>query len=104
MPVFLPDGEHFLYVASSLDEARTRACTWPRSPIPSADACSRINRARIFVPNGPGSNQGQLLFVREQALMAAAFDAASRQLSGEPVNGGQTGVVHQRATTDRRFR
>ena len=39
----------------------------------------------VFVPNGPGSNQGRLLFVREQTLMAQAFDAASLQLSGEPV-------------------
>ena len=39
----------------------------------------------VFVPNGPGSNQGWLLFVREQTLMAQAFDAASLQLSGDPV-------------------
>jgi len=39
----------------------------------------------IFVPNGPGVDQGHLLFVRQHTLMAMAFDADTRQLSGEPV-------------------
>ena len=50
--------------------------------IQMAAACWRIDLSAAFVPNGPGSNQGWLLFVREQTLMAQAFDAASLQLSG----------------------
>ena len=84
IPVFLPDGEHFLYVASSLDEAR-RGVFVASLGDPIGRRLLADQSSAIFVPNGPGANQGHLLFVREQALMAAAFDAASRQLSGEPV-------------------
>jgi Tol biopolymer transport system component len=84
IPVFLPDGEHFLYVASSLDEAR-RGVFVASLGDPIGRRLLADQSSAIFVPNGPGANQGHLLFVREQALMAAAFDASSRQLSGEPV-------------------
>jgi Tol biopolymer transport system component len=84
MPVFLPDGEHFLYVASSLDEAR-RGVFVASLGDPIGRRLLADQSSAIFVPNELGSNQGHLLFVREQALMATAFDAASQQLSGEPV-------------------
>jgi eukaryotic-like serine/threonine-protein kinase len=38
----------------------------------------------IFVPDGLASSRGRLLFVREAALMAQAFDSATLQLTGEP--------------------
>jgi serine/threonine protein kinase/Tol biopolymer transport system component len=83
-PVFLPDGEHFLYVVNSGDEDRrglyVAALEEPQGRRLLADQSSGI-----FAPNAPGSNHGHLLFVREQALMAVPFDAESQHLSGDPV-------------------
>jgi serine/threonine protein kinase len=84
VPVFLPDGEHFLYLVETPDDARrglyAASVAEPRGRRLLSDPSSAV-----FVPNGPGTNQGRLLFVREQALMAQAFDATSLQLSGDPV-------------------
>jgi Tol biopolymer transport system component len=83
-PVFLPDGEHFLYgqrgdtdavnglfVASLSDPTGTRV-------LPDSSTA-------IFAPDAPGAFRGRLLFVREQKLMAQPFDTNSRQLSGDPI-------------------
>ena len=82
--MFLPDGEHFLYVVSAADEAR-RGLFVASLGDPIGRRLLADQSSGMFVPNGPASNQGHLLFVREQTLMAEAFDAASLQLSGEPV-------------------
>ena len=58
---------------------------WPRSAMPNGRRLLADRSSAVFVPNGPGSSQGRLLFVREQTLMAQTFDATSLQLSGEPV-------------------
>jgi serine/threonine protein kinase len=84
MPVFLPDAQHFLYVVSALDEAR-RGLYVGSIGDPVGHRLLGDQSSGIFVPNGPGSELGHLLFVRQQTLMAVAFDAATRQLSGEPM-------------------
>jgi eukaryotic-like serine/threonine-protein kinase len=84
IPVFLPDGEHFLYVVRASEEAR-RGLYVASLADPIGRRLLPDQSSGLFVPNGPGSKQGHLLFVREQALMAAAFDTASLQLSDEPV-------------------
>src|SRR5262249_4346142 len=71
-PTFLPDGRHFLFVATpglrfgSLDSHETKLVLNEK-----ANA--------LFVP------PGYLLFVREGNLMAQAFDAKSGTLSGKAV-------------------
>ncbi len=77
-PEFLPDGHHFLYMASgqkpednvyrfaSLDSKETHAV---------ASAQTLVTFAR------PGS----LLFVRDKTLVAQPFDAKSGKTTGEPV-------------------
>jgi serine/threonine protein kinase/Tol biopolymer transport system component len=84
VPVFLPDGNHFLYVLETSDQARqglyAASLAEPNGHRLLADPSSAV-----FVPNEPESNQGRLLFVREQALMAQTFDARLLQLSGDPV-------------------
>jgi len=84
MPVFLPDGDHFLYVVNGTDEARRGLYV-----ASLGDASGRRLQAdpsgAVFVPNAPGSSDGRLLFVREQTLMARTFDTTSLELSGEPV-------------------
>jgi serine/threonine protein kinase len=83
IPVFFPDEDHFSYVLETTDEARqgmyVASLGEPNGRRLLADPSSAM-----FVPNGPGSNQGRLLFVREEKLMAQVFDAAALQLSGEP--------------------
>jgi Tol biopolymer transport system component/predicted Ser/Thr protein kinase len=80
-PVFLPDGRRFLYrlgaaiekagiYLGSLDDKESRRIL--------AD-----NSAVVFAPSQTERRAGHLLFVRENTLMAAPFDAASAQVSGD---------------------
>jgi eukaryotic-like serine/threonine-protein kinase len=84
IPVFLPDGDHFLYMLQTTDESRQGMYVASLDDTNGRRLLADISSA-MFVPNGHGSNQGRLLFVREQMLMAQAFDATSLQLSGDPV-------------------
>jgi Tol biopolymer transport system component len=83
MPVFLPDGEHFLYVVVSADDTR-RGLYVASTSDPDGQRLLGDQSSGIFAPNGPGQDQGHLLFLRDQTLMAVPFDARTRQLSGEP--------------------
>jgi len=80
-PYFLPDGRHFLYLASSgvgnraiysgsLD-ARPEAQS--RMPLVTTDY------AAVYVPAS-----GHLLFVRAETLLAQRFDPGRLELTGEP--------------------
>jgi serine/threonine protein kinase len=78
-PVFMPDGRHFLYLviggtpgiyAASLDGGEPHRIL--------AD-----NSGFAFAPPAPGSRIGNLLFIRENNLMAQPIDAVSAQLAGE---------------------
>ncbi len=93
-PRFLPDGRQYLFwlasrqgregvYVGSLDSAES---TWLLDSSTGAE----------FVPGAEGSQQGHLLFVREETLMAQPFDATRRRLTGEPFRvadpvGGLTG-------------
>jgi eukaryotic-like serine/threonine-protein kinase len=91
-PVFPPDGRHFLY-NSSLGTAETTGIY-----VSSLDG--KENRrvlpdvsSAVFAPpapsnTGPSNTEktgrvGHILFVRENTLMAAPFDAASAQIAGD---------------------
>jgi serine/threonine protein kinase len=72
-PYFLPDGRHFLFHqpetgiwAGSLDSPEVKQIVPDRSPC-------------IYAP------QGYLLFIRNDALVAQAFDAAKLTLTGEAI-------------------
>src|SRR5258708_38274384 len=86
-PDFLPDGRHFLFRrdpkgiwAGSLDSPETKQVLAEVTP---------------FVYAQPG----WLVFVRNDALVAQAFDAARSALSGEPI----PIITGQRNTTTLRF-
>ena len=74
-PWFLPDDEHFLYLAlgAGLNELRVGSLTandsWSLGPFESNALYA----------------QGHLLFVRGGKFMAQSFDTATRQLAGDPV-------------------
>ena len=73
-PSFLPDGEHFLYLAEAYGRSELRV-----GSVASTDTTSL----------GPYESHavyasGYLLFVRSGRLMAQPFDTDSRQLNGDP--------------------
>ena len=74
-PSFLPDGEHFLYLAEAYGRSELRV-----GSVASTDTTSL----------GPYESHavyasGYLLFVRSGRLMAQPFDTDSRQLKGDPL-------------------
>ncbi len=84
VPVFLPDGDHFLFAMIRTDETRQGLYVASLADPAGRRLLADMSSA-LFVPNTQGSNRGRLLFVREETLMAQAFDATSHQLSGDPV-------------------
>jgi serine/threonine protein kinase len=82
-PEFLPDGRHFLYVATALDERGRRPT--PVVYVASLDSPERTRLPQIH-SRAAYSPPGYLLFVQEGALMAQSFDATALALRGEPVS------------------
>lgn len=81
-PEFLPDGRHFLYMATRLEASGVRAT--PAVYVASLDAAGTTLVAQrhsrmVYMP------PGRLLFVEEGALLAQRFDVSTLQLVGEPV-------------------
>jgi serine/threonine protein kinase len=73
-PYFLPDGQHYLYMAAAGPDATTYVGTLgstERHPLPGIASDVK------YAPSG------HLIFVREGALMAQRFDAKRLELSGE---------------------
>jgi eukaryotic-like serine/threonine-protein kinase len=80
-PVFLPDGRRFLYLAggpaensgifvNSLDGTEKRRILADVSP-------------PMFAPSAQRDRTGQILFIRENTLMTARFDASSARIAGD---------------------
>ncbi len=78
-PEFLPDGQHFLYLASP------QGAENPKNAIFTASLDGKENRELLRVSSNAAYASGYLLFVRQRTLMAQALDPRRRQLSGEPV-------------------
>jgi serine/threonine protein kinase len=81
-PEFLPDGEHFLYLARQLAENKPSGVyAGSLSATPRKKLMDHLTEAQ-YAP-------GFLLFVRNNTLLARAFDAKSLSLKGEamPVAG-----------------
>jgi eukaryotic-like serine/threonine-protein kinase len=76
-PSFLPDGRHFLYFSRNMDQSKmgiyasTLDSAEPRFVMPAA-SCA------LYAP------PGYILFIRDDALIAQPFDAATLQLDGNP--------------------
>jgi len=81
-PEFLPDGRHFLYMATRLEATGLRAT--PALYVASLDAPEAtplIQRHSKMTYAPPG----YLLFVEEGSLLAQRFDTSKLTLVGEPV-------------------
>jgi eukaryotic-like serine/threonine-protein kinase len=81
-PAFLPDGRHFLYLATGGSPeyngiyAASLDGTENRRIVPD-------NSGFAFAPPSPRGRIGHLFFLRENNLMAQPLDAGSAQISGE---------------------
>ncbi|HYC92443.1 MAG TPA: protein kinase [Thermoanaerobaculia bacterium] len=78
-PRFLPDGQHFLFVASptGAENARTR--------IVAGNLSGTVHRPIASGTSQPLYYDGFLLTVRQGALIAQRFDADALQVRGDPV-------------------
>jgi Tol biopolymer transport system component/tRNA A-37 threonylcarbamoyl transferase component Bud32 len=76
-PVFLPDGDHFLFLG---DAARTEDHHLKVGSLRDGSTRELIQA----VSNVMYAEPGQLLYVRSGVLLAQAFDAKTLTLSGEP--------------------
>ena len=96
-PSFLPDGRHFLYLASSPNEKRPYlrlASIQEGKTVPLLTNCSRAQ----YVPgdsNDPArSRSGYLLYAIDGSLLAQPFDSQRLRLVGDPIPAGQEIWTH----------
>ncbi|HXZ27364.1 MAG TPA: hypothetical protein VEG08_05120, partial [Terriglobales bacterium] len=82
-PRFLPDGKHFLYVA-----ANHNAPSGEKTGVFFASLDGKENKLVVHTFAQAEYAQGELLFLRENTLLAQSFDPRRGKLSGEaaPVN------------------
>jgi eukaryotic-like serine/threonine-protein kinase len=81
-PHFLPDGRHYLFLG---EDRQGRLGVYVGSlEEPESTRLLDSFSAAHFAPAAEDSEQGHLLFLRENTLMAQPFDAARRRLFGEP--------------------
>jgi Tol biopolymer transport system component len=83
MPVFLPDGRHFLYTAIGGQE----------NGIYLASVDSKEQRRLVLDESKPEYFDGHLLFVREQTLMAQPLDPKSLEATGDLFPAGRVEQV-----------
>jgi Tol biopolymer transport system component len=76
-PQFLPDGEHFLFLARSADPEKSSLKIGKLGSTESEHLLDLDAPAFYAAP-------GYLLYVRERTLLARPFDAGSRKVGGEP--------------------
>ena len=88
-PTFLPGGRHFVYYVAGkqrglyVGELGSRERAFLFDPDPS------LPPGAAATP-GVYADSGHLLYVRDRVLMARAFDAASRSLTGEAIKVADT--------------
>jgi eukaryotic-like serine/threonine-protein kinase len=86
-PSFLPDGRHFVYWIDSTTPANKGIFVGSLDAKPEEQDLRQLVVTDQLAAYAPSSDPdvGQLLFVREGALMAQPFDARRLALTGEPV-------------------
>ena len=87
LPVFLPDGRHFLYLRASPSTDGSGIYIGSLETRPEAQDARRVIATRagaLYVPGGE-AGPGRLLFLRGSLVFAQPFDAAALRLEGEAV-------------------
>jgi Tol biopolymer transport system component len=87
MPSFLSDGRHFVYnVFGRGDPSRDGVYIGDLSVSPDKQSTTRLIATGFGSAYAPGADgRGHVLYMRERALLAAAFDETSLSTVGEPV-------------------
>lgn len=80
-PQFLPDGQHFLFLATHDEDERADVCVGDLQGKPDQKNTRRLMSGEAKVWWAP---PGHLLFLRDNNLMAQAFDASTVELNGDP--------------------
>jgi hypothetical protein len=86
-PVFLPDGQRFLYLIQSRVAENAGIFLGSLDSPPESQARQRLLATNfgVLLASSADSRTSYLLFLREGALMAQTFDPASPELKGDPV-------------------
>ena len=86
VPTFLPDNRHFVYLrVSRVDPSESGLYVGDLETPPDRQSTERLVATPFggsYVPGAVGD--GQLLFMRDGALMAVGFNAEQRVVTGEP--------------------
>jgi eukaryotic-like serine/threonine-protein kinase len=80
-PYILPDGKHFLYLASSHSNPQASA----QNGIYFASLDGKENRFVMPAQSNVVYAHGELLFVQDGTLLARSFDPSTGKIGGEPV-------------------
>jgi serine/threonine protein kinase/Tol biopolymer transport system component len=85
-PIFLPDGRHFLYLRRSGRAENAGIYVGSIDVKPEQQSLKRIQAADFSFGYAPPRNgsTARLLFLREESLMAQAFDERRFEVAGEP--------------------
>ncbi len=84
-PIFLPDGRHFLFYLANSDPTK-RGAYLASLDGGEAKLLLPLDSPLVGVTTNPAArNESYLVFVRQGALLAQAFDFNRNQLTGEPV-------------------
>jgi len=78
-PYFLPDGNHFLYMASTLGTASDE------NVIFAGSLDGKTDRILFHATSPVAYDSGHLLYIVNKTLMARPFDAAKLEFTGDPV-------------------
>jgi Tol biopolymer transport system component len=87
-PVFLPDGNHFLYLRNSGVPENAGIYLGALDATPEHQPSTRLvatGFSPVYAPS-QDPNVGYVLFLRENALQAQPIDLARLQMAGEPVH------------------
>jgi Tol biopolymer transport system component len=84
-PIFLPDGRHFLYLRRSGQAENSGIYVGSIDAKPEQQSLKRIQAADFSFGYAPPRNgsPARLLFLREESLMAQAFDQRRFEVAGE---------------------
>jgi len=79
-PFFLPDGQHFIYLAANHNDNKGAA-----NGIYLGSVDGKENRRLMHATSNAIYSSGYLLFVQDGELLEQRFDARALKLAGEPV-------------------
>jgi Tol biopolymer transport system component len=80
-PFFLPNGRHFLYMATDLVSPPDD----PPNAIRVASLDGKLDKAIVPIASSAAYASGHLLYVREDTLVARLFDLKRLETAGDPV-------------------